>query len=69
MEHRRRGLELPDFGGSVSRTTDCVIAGPGAASRLDDAKSPGVRVFTEAEFVEMLEAKPLEANQRQDELF
>jgi DNA ligase (NAD+) len=43
--------------GSVSKKTDYVIAGPGAGSKLDDAKSLGVTVLNEKEFLAMLGAE------------
>jgi DNA ligase (NAD+) len=40
--------------GSVSKKTDCVIAGPGAGSKLDDAQKYGVQVIDEAAFLALL---------------
>ena len=39
---------------SVSKKTDYVIAGPGAGSKLEDAKALGVAVLDEKEFLAML---------------
>ena len=36
--------------GSVSKKTDLVVAGPGAGSKLTDAKKHGVKVLTEDEW-------------------
>lgn len=41
---------------SVSRKTNFVIAGENAGSKLDKAHELGIKVMTESEFVEMLEA-------------
>ncbi|MBN9688925.1 MAG: NAD-dependent DNA ligase LigA [Verrucomicrobia bacterium] len=43
-----------DVSGSVSRKTDYVLAGDSAGSKLDKARSLGVRILNEAEFRELL---------------
>jgi DNA ligase (NAD+) len=40
--------------GSVSKKTDYVVAGPGAGSKLTDAKKHGVEVLTEDEWLKMI---------------
>ncbi len=41
--------------GSVSAQTDCLVAGPGAGRKLDDARRHGVAVLDEAAFLERLQ--------------
>ena len=52
---------VEDLGGravsSVSSNTDYVVAGPGAGSKLDDAKKHDVRVIDEKEFKSLLDRK------------
>jgi DNA ligase (NAD+) len=40
--------------GSVSKKTDYVVAGPGAGSKLADAKKHGVRILTEHEWAKLI---------------
>ena len=40
--------------GSVSKKTDYVVAGPGAGSKLADAKKHGVKVLTEDEWLKLI---------------
>ena len=40
--------------GSVSKKTDYVVAGPGAGSKLTEAKKLGVKVLTEDEWVKLI---------------
>ncbi|HSH12834.1 MAG TPA: NAD-dependent DNA ligase LigA, partial [Desulfurivibrionaceae bacterium] len=40
--------------GSVSKNTDCVIAGPGAGSKRDKAEELGIEIIDEAAFLSLL---------------
>lgn len=42
---------------SVSGETDYVVAGPGAGSKLDEAKEQGIPVMDEEEFVQFVEER------------
>lgn len=44
--------------GSVSKKTDYVVAGPGAGSKLNEAKKHGVKTLTEDEWFDLIGAKP-----------
>lgn len=42
--------------GAVSAKTSCVVAGPGAGSKLDKAVSLGITVWDEGQLIQLLEA-------------
>jgi DNA ligase (NAD+) len=57
---REAEAKVAEMGGkaasSVSKNTDYVVAGPNAGSKLNKAKTLGVKVIDEAEFLRMVEA-------------
>ena len=54
---------------SVSKKTDFVIAGPGAGSKLDEARELGVRILDESEFLKLLGMDAAKPKKPQGELF
>ena len=43
--------------GSISKRTDCVVAGSDPGSKLDKAQKLGIRILGEEEFLAMIEKK------------
>ena len=41
--------------GSVSKNTDCVVAGPGAGSKLSKARELDIKIINEGEFISLLD--------------
>ena len=58
MDRNRAKAVLQQLGakvaGSVSAKTTCVVAGPGAGSKLTSAESLGIKVIDETEFLALL---------------
>ena len=50
--------------GSVSKKTDFVVAGPGAGSKLAEAKKLGVKVLSEDEWLKLISVGVSEGRRR-----
>ena len=63
MTREEAGSRIEALGGkstsSVSKRTSCLVAGPGAGSKLDKAKKLGVHVIDEPAFLALLESPKL----------
>jgi DNA ligase (NAD+) len=58
-----------NVGSSVSKKTHFVVAGPGAGTKLDEARELGVRILDESEFLKLLGMDAAKPSKPQGELF
>ncbi|MNI70183.1 DNA ligase [compost metagenome] len=60
MDRNSVKAKLESYGaktsGSVSKKTTCLVAGPGAGSKLENANNLGIKVISEAELLAMFAA-------------